>query len=151
MTQTRSFSQPLPNIQSGTPMSSFPPAPTSRQPVQQQQQQPQQPQPQQQGVWADLVSLQGPSSQSSLPLQYQSPSNQVCGNYVFMLGTEPDWKCCEDANDDWHTNTTFYPLSATAAVAIPIKPNLFSTEYQSFPTERFPAGCHLFPVCSGFI
>ncbi|KIY62617.1 ArfGap-domain-containing protein [Cylindrobasidium torrendii FP15055 ss-10] len=50
-----------------------PPPPSISQPTIQQPQQQQQQQP---GVWADLVSLQGPSSSSTLPLQIQSPASQ---------------------------------------------------------------------------
>ncbi|KAK0205432.1 hypothetical protein DFS33DRAFT_1328283 [Desarmillaria ectypa] len=39
--------------------------------------QPQQQQQPQNGVWADLISLQKPSMSSSLPLQYQAPPQQI--------------------------------------------------------------------------
>ncbi|KAJ6590949.1 hypothetical protein DFH09DRAFT_1138168 [Mycena vulgaris] len=62
MAPTRSFSQPLPASQpQQTPVS---------QPLQQIR--PQQQQQPAGGVWNDLISLQGPASSSSLPLQFQA-------------------------------------------------------------------------------
>jgi len=77
MTQSRSFSQPIP--------SALPSAPS--QPAFQQQQQQQTLPPSfpasasaNSGVWNDLVSLQAPSANSSLPLQYQAPSSAGLGS-----------------------------------------------------------------------
>ncbi|KAJ3992725.1 putative GTPase activating protein for Arf-domain-containing protein [Lentinula boryana] len=76
MTQTRSFSQPAP--------SPIPPASTQSA-SRQQQQQPQQLVPASTSangtsVWNDLVSLQTPSANSSLPLQYQPPMSASSGS-----------------------------------------------------------------------
>ncbi|KAG5635202.1 hypothetical protein H0H81_012066 [Sphagnurus paluster] len=73
MAPTRSFSQPLTSLQSHPPQpqrqattNAGPPAPVG-------------------GVWSDLVSLQAPSTSSSLPLQFQMPPTQPLG----MVNTQP--------------------------------------------------------------
>ncbi|KAJ3746536.1 ArfGap-domain-containing protein [Lentinula detonsa] len=81
MTQTRSFSQPTP--------SPIPPASTQSA-SRQQQQQPQQLVPASTSangtsVWNDLVSLQTPSANSSLPLQYQPPMSASSANHFGVM------------------------------------------------------------------
>ncbi|KAJ3903195.1 hypothetical protein F5879DRAFT_960626 [Lentinula edodes] len=79
MAQARSVSQPVPSSLSSAPLQ-----PASRQQQQQQPQQSQQSGPMSAsangtGVWNDLVSLQAPSANSSLPLQYQPPNTANLG------------------------------------------------------------------------
>ncbi|THV02174.1 ArfGap-domain-containing protein [Dendrothele bispora CBS 962.96] len=91
-TQSRSVSQPISNLPAGP---SSQPAPAS---AFQQQQQYIQPQARQQslpvqnptsGVWSDLVSLQAPAANSSLPLQYSSPTQSFAPSNPFNALSNP--------------------------------------------------------------